>query len=72
MQLNGAPFTIQVKEGDTLKKGDLIGSFDEKAILDAGYRTVTPVVVTNSDQYSSIELCKTGAVTPGENVLTVE
>lgn len=72
VQLNGAPFTIQVKEGDTLKKGDLIGSFDEKAILDAGYRTVTPVVVTNSDQYSSFELCKTGAVTPGENVLTVE
>ena len=72
VQLGGAPFTIQVKEGDTLKKGDLIGSFDEKAILDAGYRTVTPVVVTNSDQYSSFELCKTGAVKPGENVLTVK
>ena len=28
VQLGGAPFTIQVKEGDTLKKGDLIGSFD--------------------------------------------
>lgn len=72
VQLGGAPFTIQVKEGDTLKKGDLIGSFDEKAILDAGYRTVTPVVVTNSDQYSSFELCKTGAIKPGENVLTVK
>ena len=72
VQLNGAPFTINIKEGDTLKKGDLIGSFDEKAILDAGYRTVTPVVVTNSDAYTSFQLLKTGSTTHGEDTLSVE
>ena len=72
VQLNGAPFTINIKEGDTLKKGDLIGSFDEKAILDAGYRTVTPVVVTNSDAYTSFQLLKTGITTHGEDTLSVE
>nr|WP_295949755.1 PTS transporter subunit IIABC [uncultured Agathobaculum sp.] len=72
VQLNGAPFTINVKEGDTLKKGDLIGSFDEKAILDAGYRTVTPVVVTNSDAYTSFQLLKTGDTAHGEETLSVE
>lgn len=72
VQLNGAPFTINIKEGDTLKKGDLIGSFDEKAILDAGYRTVTPVVVTNSDAYTSFQLLKTGSTTHGEDILSVE
>lgn len=72
VQLNGAPFTINVKEGDTLKKGDLIGSFDEKAILDAGYRTVTPVVVTNSDAYTSFQLLKTGDTAHGEDTLSVE
>lgn len=72
VQLNGAPFTINVKEGDTLKKGDLIGSFDEKAILDAGYRTVTPVVVTNSDAYTSFRLLKTGDTAHGEDTLSVE
>ncbi len=71
VQLDGAPFTIQVKAGDVLKKGDLIGSFDEKMILDAGYRTVTPVVITNVDQYSGFELLKTGAVQAGEDVLAV-
>ena len=65
VQLNGAPFTIDVKEGDKLKKGDCIGSFDEKAILDAGYRTVTPVVVTNADAYTSFRLLKTGTVQAG-------
>ena len=72
VQLNGAPFTINIKEGDTLKKGDLIGSFDEKAILDAGYRTVTPVVVTNSDAYTSFRLLKTGDTAHGEETLSVE
>lgn len=72
VQLNGAPFTINIKEGDTLKKGDLIGSFDEKAILDAGYRTVTPVVVTNSDAYTSFHLLKTGDTAHGEDTLSIE
>lgn len=72
VQMNGAPFTIDVQEGDKLKKGDKIGSFDEKMIVEAGYRTVTPVVVTNSDAYASFTLQKTGDVQAGEAVLTVE
>ena len=72
VQMNGAPFTIEVKEGDKLKKGDKIGSFDEKMIVEAGYRTVTPVVVTNSDAYTSFTQQKTGKVSAGDDVLTVE
>ena len=72
VQLGGAPFTIHVKEGDTLKKGDLIGSFDAQAILDAGYRTVTPVVVTNSDEYTSFQMLHTGDTVHGTDVLSVE
>ena len=70
--LNGAPYTINVQEGDQLKKGDLIGSFDKKAIIDAGYRTVTPVVVTNSDVYSSFRLEKTGTASAGDRVFRIE
>ncbi|MCI8857232.1 MAG: PTS transporter subunit EIIC [Clostridiaceae bacterium] len=72
VQLNGAPYTINVQEGDHLKKGDLIGSFDKKAIIDAGYRTVTPVVVTNSDVYSSFRLEKTGTASAGDRVFRIE
>ena len=72
VQLNGAPYTINVQEGDQLKKGDLIGSFDKKAIIDAGYRTVTPVVVTNSDVYSSFRLEKTGTASAGDRVFRIE
>lgn len=72
VQMNGAPFTINVQEGDKLKKGDKIGSFDAKMITEAGYRTVTPVVVTNSDAYTKFMLQKTGTVSAGDDVLTVE
>lgn len=72
VQMNGAPFTILVKEGDKLKKGDKIGSFDAKMITEAGYRTVTPVVVTNSDAYQTFALTKTGAISAGDDVLTIE
>ena len=72
VQLGGAPFEIAIKDGDKLKKGDLIGSFDAQAIIDAGYRTVTPVIVTNSDSYQSFDLLKTGAVEAGEAVLAVK
>lgn len=72
VQMNGAPFTIDVKEGDKLKKGAKIGSFDEKMIVEAGYRTVTPVIVTNSDAYTRFTLQKTGKVSAGDDVLTVE
>lgn len=72
VQMNGAPFTILVKEGDKLKKGGKIGSFDAKMITEAGYRTVTPVVVTNSDAYQTFTLTKTGAISAGDDVLTIE
>ena len=71
VQLNGAPFDIHVKEGDELKKGDLIAVFDEQAIQEAGYRTVTPVIVTNTDQYRKFELIKSGPVKAGDEVLSV-
>ena len=72
VQLNGAPFNIEISEGAVLKKGDRIGTFDEKAILEAGYRTVTPVIVTNSDSYESFELLHTGTVAAGQDVLSVK
>lgn len=72
VQLDGKPFTIQVKDGDVLKQGDLIGSFDAKMIQDAGYRLTTPVVVTNADAFSDLSIVKRGAVKPGEPVLRVQ
>ena len=72
VELGGAPFSIYVKEGDTLKKGDPIGSFDAQAIREAGCRTVTPVVVTNAEEYAAFRLLRTGETAHGADVLRVE
>lgn len=72
VQLNGQGYDIKVHEGDVLKKGDLIGYFDEKVITDAGYRTVTPVIVTNTDDFESITILKKSSVNAGEQIMSVK
>ena len=54
VELNGQGFTAHVKTGDSIKKGQLLIEFDKDSIA-RKYSTVTPVLVTNFDQYSRIE-----------------
>ena len=49
--LNGAPFTVHVKNGDSVKKGDLLFEADLEAIKAAGLNTITPVLICNTDDY---------------------
>ena len=69
--LDGKPFSIRVKTGDKLDLGAHIGSFNPKAITDAGLRTVTPIVVTNADEHTTFTLLHSDKVAPGEEVLRV-
>ncbi len=60
VNLNGKHYTPHVKEGERVKAGQKLLSFDIPAIQAAGYRTVTPVIVTNTDDYASVA-AKSGA-----------
>ena len=53
--LEGKPFTIHVKNGDTVKKGDLMIEVDLEAIKAAGLNTITPVVICNTDDYATFK-----------------
>lgn len=55
VKLKGKHFTVKAKTGDKVKKGDLLIEFDRAAIAAEGYDTITPIVVTNSDDFKSIE-----------------
>jgi len=72
VQLNGKGYDIKVNVGDVLKKGDLIGYFDMKLIAEAGYRLVTPVIITNTDNFSSFELLNKDFIKSGEKILSVK
>jgi len=53
--LEGKPFTIHVKSGDTVKKGQLMIEADLEAIQAAGLNIITPVLVCNTDNYPTFK-----------------
>ena len=71
VKLNGAPFTAHVKEGDKVKAGDLLLEFDRQAILDAGYDLATPIIISNSDGYRSVDIVSGSVVDAGQPLLSV-
>ncbi len=64
VELNGEPFDIKVAANDTVKAGQLLIEMDLDAVKAAGKPATTMVIVTNSDDYSSIDqtygACKAG------------
>lgn len=54
VELNGEGFTAYVSEGDKIKKGQTLITFDKDFIESKGYKTVTPVIVTNSFEYKDV------------------
>lgn len=54
VNLDGKHYTGHVEEGQHVKAGDLLLEFDIAAIENEGYKTITPVIVTNSDDYADI------------------
>lgn len=54
VQLQGKHFTAHVKQGDHVKKGDLLLEVDFEAIQEAGYDITVPVICTNSNTFTNI------------------
>ncbi|MDD6611491.1 MAG: glucose PTS transporter subunit IIA [Clostridiales bacterium] len=72
VKLGGKHFEAHVEEGQEVKKGDLLVSFDMDAIRKEGYLCTTPMIVCNTDEYSSIKPLVTGEVKAGQNLLDVK
>lgn len=56
VNLDGKGFEAHVKQGDHVKVGDKLISFDIETIKEAGYPVETPVIVTNQDTYLPTEM----------------
>ncbi|MHA6531945.1 PTS sugar transporter subunit IIA [Paenibacillus sp. BAC0078] len=73
VSLKGSGFTSHIASGDNVKAGETLIEFDLEAIRTAGYRTITPVIVTNSGEFVQGVDCHYGEVAAGrEIILTVE
>lgn len=71
VNLKGTHYTVHAANGDKVKKGQLLITFDREAIKAAGYDTITPMVVCNSDSFSQVE-AHTGPVKAGDVLLTLK
>ena len=69
VDMKGQGFTMLVKEGQKVKKGDALLTMDLEAIKAAGHPTTIITAVTNSDDFASVEQVKTGPVQTGDDVL---
>lgn len=71
VKLDGQHFTAHVRMGDKVRAGDLLIEFDRQAIRNAGYDLVTPVIISNSDDYQSVETVNTSTITMGSRLLSL-
>ena len=69
VELGGKYYTAKVSNGQKIKKGDLLLEFDMDEIAKAGY-SLTPVIVTNSDEYEGLTRKEHGRVEPGDQIIT--
>ena len=72
VSLKGEHFTTHVENGATVKKGDLLLEFDKEAIAAAGFDTIIPIVVCNSDDYKNVKRITGSVVKPGDAVMELE
>ncbi|WP_049627665.1 beta-glucoside-specific PTS transporter subunit IIABC [Bacillus sp. JFL15] len=71
VRLDGRHFEMHVKEGNAVAPGDLLITFDIEEIKAAGFDVMTPVIITNTDQYLFTDVKKRGMVKPNEALLAL-
>ena len=72
VKLNGKYFQTHVSGGQSVQKGDLLISFDIKGIKSAGYKTTTPMIICNTESYTSVTAVASGRISAGEKILKIQ
>ena len=71
VKLEGKYFEAHVTDGQQVKKGDLLVSFDMDAITAAGYKLTTPLLVCNADEYTAVTPVAQGSVSAGDAAIQI-
>lgn len=69
VKLNGQYFEAHVSSGQEIRKGDLLITFDIDKIHEAGYKTTTPMIICNTDNYSSVNVAADGGISAGDKII---
>lgn len=71
VNLNGQYFTTNVKKGDHVKKGDLLGTFDIQELKKNGYDPSVMLVITNTADYANVERLKATNIKAGDKIVAL-
>ena len=71
VQLAGKGFDVKVKQGDRVTAGQELVRVDRKTVEDAGYSLTTPVLITNTDKFASVEVIAEGEISPDAPLIRV-
>lgn len=71
VKLKGKYFNVKVKELDEIKAGDLLVEFELDNISKAGYDIDTMLIVTNSFEYTSVDVFGEGQLNVSDPILKI-
>lgn len=71
VMLEGKGFEVKVTEGQNVKAGDTLLTFDRSVIEGAGYSLITPILVTNADDFASLEKTDAKSVNAGDSLYKI-
>ena len=71
VKLNGEGYTPKVAKGDKVKKGQLLLEFDIEMIKKAGYSIITPIIISNTDDFADIIPTDAKEVEVGDPIITI-
>lgn len=71
VELNGEGFEVLVSEGDTLSAGTPLIKFDKTSLEEQGYNTITPIIVTNSAEFSEVIPVTASTSNKGDVILNI-
>ena len=72
VSMNGEGFSQKVNQGDKVKAGDVLGTFDSAKIAAAGLDNTTMVIVTNTADFASVNPVASGSVAKGDAIIEVK
>ncbi|MFS8999792.1 PTS beta-glucoside transporter subunit EIIBCA [Streptococcus sp. HMSC071D03] len=72
VSMNGEGFDQKVAQGDKVKAGDVLGTFDSAKIAAVGLDNTTMVIVTNTADFASVNPVASGSVAKGDAIIEVK